>query len=101
MTPAPIDARVSEGPKRVPAARGIKMSTNHTPVDHSAADRAWETIDLIGGPPARRALGADGRAGRRTFDKTVSSKPLAFAAGAAPMGIEWRFATRVRVGSRT
>ncbi len=27
-------------------------------------------------------LGADGRAGRRTFDKTVSSKPLAFAAGA-------------------
>ena len=27
------------------------------------------------------------------FDKTVSSKPLAFAADAAPMGIEWRFDT--------
>src|ERR1700682_6056344 len=31
-----MGARISQGPKRVPAARGIKMSTNHTPVDHSA-----------------------------------------------------------------
>jgi hypothetical protein len=46
------------------------------------------------------APGADGCSGRRTFDKTVSSKPLAFAADAAPMGIQWRFGTRVRVGTR-
>jgi hypothetical protein len=38
--------------------------------------------------------------GRRTFDKTVSSKPLAFAADAAPMGIQWRFGTQVRAGVR-
>jgi hypothetical protein len=37
------------------------------------------------------------RQGRRAFDKTVSSKPLAFAAGAAAMGIEGAFGTRVRV----
>jgi hypothetical protein len=35
--------------------------------------------------------------GRRTFDKTVSSKPLAFAADAAPMGIDCFSGTRVRV----
>jgi hypothetical protein len=46
------------------------------------------------------ASGAGGCSGRRTFDKTVSSKPLAFAADAAPMGIQWRFGTRVRVGVR-
>jgi hypothetical protein len=39
--------------------------------------------------------GANGCPGRRTFDKTVSSKPLAFAADAAPMGIECRFGTQV------
>ena len=44
------------------------------------------------------APGVDGGSGRRTFDKTVSSKPLAFAADAAPMSIQWRFGTRVRVG---
>ncbi len=38
--------------------------------------------------------GADGCSGRCTFDKTVSSKPLAFAADAATMGIEWHFGTR-------
>ena len=38
--------------------------------------------------------------GRRTFDKAVSSKPLAFAADAAPMGIQWGFGTRVMVGRR-
>ena len=38
---------------------------------------------------------------RRTFDKTVSSKPLAFTADAAAMGIEWRFGTRIRVEART
>ncbi len=42
--------------------------------------------------------GADRYSGRRSFDKTVSSKPLAFAAGAAAMGIEWRFGTRIRFG---
>ena len=47
------------------------------------------------------SFGAYERAGRRTFDKTVSSRPLAFAAGAAPMGIEWRFAIWVGVGART
>ena len=46
------------------------------------------------------ASGLDGRSGRRTFDKTVSSKPLAFAVDAAPMGIQWRFGTGVRVGRR-
>ena len=43
--------------------------------------------------------GADGCWGRRTFDKTVSRKALAFAGDAGPMGIEWRFGTRVRVGA--
>ena len=38
--------------------------------------------------------------GRRTFDKAVSSKPLAFAADAAPMGIQCGFGTRVLVGRR-
>ncbi len=42
--------------------------------------------------------GADGYSGRRSFDKTVSSKPLAFAAGAAAMGIQCRSGTQVRVG---
>ena len=44
--------------------------------------------------------GADGCSGRRSFDKTVSSKPLAFAADAAPMGIEWHFGTQIRFGAR-
>jgi len=47
----------------------------------------------------RKCAGADGSGADRcsnrcTFDKTVSSKPLVFAADAAPMGIEWRFGTR-------
>jgi len=41
--------------------------------------------------------GANECGGRRTFDKTVSSKPLAFAADAAPMGIDCFSGTRVRV----
>lgn len=41
------------------------------------------------------APGADGCSGRRTFDKTVSSGPLAFAAGAAAMGFQCRFGTSV------
>jgi len=43
------------------------------------------------------APGADRSSGRRTFDKTVSSKPLAFAADAAAMGIDCLSGTRVRV----
>jgi hypothetical protein len=51
----------------------------------------------------RKCAGEDASCGnecssRRTFDKAVSSKPLAFAADAGPMGIECRFGTRVRVG---
>ena len=41
-----------------------------------------------------------GCSGRRTFDKAVSSKPLVFAADAAPMGIECGFGTSVLVGRR-
>jgi hypothetical protein len=36
--------------------------------------------------------------GRRAFDKTVSSKRLAFAADAAAMGIDCCFGTRVQLG---
>ena len=53
-----------------------------------------QTIDLIGSAPADVA-GVEEISGRRTFDKTVSSKPLAFAADAAAMGIEWCFGTFV------
>jgi len=48
----------------------------------SCADRAWETIDLIGSAPASMAEAAAERSGRHTFDKTVSSEPFAFAADA-------------------
>jgi hypothetical protein len=42
--------------------------------------------------------GAAEHSGRRAFDKTVSSKPLAFAADAAAMGIDCCCGTRVWVG---
>lgn len=41
--------------------------------------------------------GEDRCSGRRTLDKTVSSKPLAFAVGAVAMGIQCDFGTLVRV----
>ena len=39
--------------------------------------------------------GVEEISGRRTFDKTVSSKALAFAADAAAMGIDCSFGTSV------
>ena len=41
----------------------------------------------------------DVRAGALSI-RPFQSKPLAFAADAAPMGIQWRFGTWVRVGRR-
>jgi len=64
------------------------------PMQTSSMDRERETIDLIGSAPADVA-GVEEISGRRTFDKTVSSKPPAFAADAAAMGIEWCFGTFV------
>ena len=63
-------------------------------------DKERQTINLIGSGPPSNTRGADGGSGRRTFDKTASSKPLAFAADAAAMGIQWRCGTWVRVGTR-
>jgi hypothetical protein len=42
------------------------------------------------------ARGANEWSNQRTFDKTVSKKPLAFAADAAAMGIDCCFGTRVQ-----
>ena len=64
------------------------------PMQTSSMDRERETIDLIGSAPADVA-GVEEISGRRTFDKTVSRKPLAFAADAAAMGIDRCFGTLV------
>jgi len=44
-------------------------------------------------------LGCGRKFGRRTLDKTVSSKSLAIAVDAVAMGIQWHFGTVVRVGA--
>jgi len=63
-------------------------------------DYSRETIDLIGSAPARMAQAQTNvRAGALSIRSIVSSKPLAFAAGAAPMGIQWRFGAGVLVGA--
>ena len=70
------------------------LGRSERPIDEPGVNVSLQTIDLIGSAPADVA-GVEEISGRRTFDKTVSSKPLAFAADAAAMGIEWCFGTFV------